>query len=495
MSAIPAKQSFISALRNGEPFVLGGLGKRGAAAMVGNQEFPVLDPASEEAIGGVVDQTVDDAAAAIERASTCFRAWRKTLPSQRAEFLRRWHAEIIAHIDDLGRLLSLEQGKPVAEAIGEIRFAASFVLWYAEEARRAYGDIIPTYAEGRRLFVMREPVGVVAAITPWNFPAAMITRKIAPAIAAGCAVVVKPAPETPFTAMALVELAAKAGAPEGLINLVTSTDAGPVGEVLCEHPKVAKITFTGSTRVGKILMAQAAKGLKRVSLELGGNAPFIVFDDADLKRAVTDCIATKFRNAGQTCVCTNRIYVQKTVADAFTEDFLAAVKELKTGDGFQPDTTVGPLIRREATVRVDDLVDNAREQGGEVLYRAAVDEEKGYFSEPTVLFGATEEMRLFKEEIFGPVAAISTFDSEEEVLQRANSSAHGLASYVNTRDSGRVWRMAEQLEFGLVSSNSGVFSTEVAPFGGVKESGFGREGGREGMEEYLEHKFHCLGEV
>ncbi|HLP93291.1 MAG TPA: NAD-dependent succinate-semialdehyde dehydrogenase, partial [Saprospiraceae bacterium] len=408
----------------------------------------------------------------------------------RAGILRKWNDLILEHADDLGMLLTLEQGKPVPEARGEIRYGATFIEWFAEEGKRAYGDVIPPHMPGMRLLVVKQPVGVVAAITPWNFPNAMITRKVAPALAAGCTVVLKPSEETPLSALALAELALRAGFPPGVINIVTGMDAPVIGKVLTDSPVVRKLSFTGSTEVGKLLMRQSADTVKKISLELGGNAPFIVFDDADLDAAVEGAIVAKYRNAGQTCVCANRIFAQAGIYDAFLEKFTAAVQKQKVGPGTEHGVNIGPLINQEALDKVQRLVGNATQKGARVLVGGKAME--GTFFQPTVLADVVPGMDIMQEEIFGPVAPVTRFSDEKEVIQLANDTPYGLAAYFYGRDIGRVFRVSEALEYGMVGVNTGLVATTVAPFGGVKESGIGREGSKYGLDDFLETKYICI---
>lgn len=454
--------------------------------------FDILDPATNEVIGTMPRLGIAQTRAAIEAAARALPAWKAQTASQRAEFLHRWHDLIQANTEDLARIMTAEQGKPLAEARGEIAYAASFVKWFAEEARRIYGDIIPHNVLGRRLLVLKEPVGVVAAITPWNFPAAMITRKVAPALAAGCTVVARPASQTPFSAIALIELAARAGMPAGVVNVITGS-AAEQGRELTFSPLVRKVTFTGSTEIGKLLMSQSASTVKRVSLELGGNAPFLVFDDADLDAAVAGAVASKFRNAGQTCVCANRIFVQDGVHDVFVEKLVTAVERLKVGKGTDPGVTIGPLIDNAAIANIEKYIADATKAGGRIVTGGQRHSLGGRFFEPTVIVGATLEMKLAREETFGPLAPIFRFTTEEEGIALANDTEFGLAAYFYARDLGRVWRVAEALEAGLVGVNEGAISTEVAPFGGVKQSGIGREGAYQGIDEYLEVKYVAMG--
>ncbi|WP_091904474.1 NAD-dependent succinate-semialdehyde dehydrogenase [Chitinasiproducens palmae] len=451
----------------------------------------VDNPADGAIVGRVPKMAAAETRRAIDAAQRAFGPWRRQTAKARADLLKRWFALINEHADDLARLMTAEQGKPLAEARGEIVYAASFIEWFAEEARRIYGDVIPTTANDRRLIVTREPVGVVAAITPWNFPAAMITRKVGPALAAGCTVVLKPAEATPFTALALAELALRAGIPAGVFNVVTGEPAAIGGE-MTSNPSVKKVTFTGSTAVGRLLMRQSADTIKKLSLELGGNAPFVVFDDADLDAAVAGAIASKYRNAGQTCVCTNRIYVAREVHDAFVEKLAAATAKLKVGAGTEADVAIGPLINRAAVQKVSEHIADAQAKGARLVLGGEPDERGGNFFKPTVLADLDKSMLIAREETFGPVAAVFPFDSEEEAIALANDTEFGLASYFYSRDIGRVWRVADALESGMVGINTGLISNEVAPFGGVKQSGLGREGSKYGIEDYLSIKYLCM---
>jgi len=456
--------------------------------------FPVADPASGEVLAQVPELGTAETRRAIEAANAAWPAWRTQTAKQRATILRKWFDLILAHADDLALLMTREQGKPLAEARGEIAYGASFVEWFAEEGKRVYGDVIPSPAADRRLVVLKQPIGVCAAITPWNFPNAMITRKVAPALAAGCTVVVKPAEQTPLSALALAELAQRAGFPPGVFNVVTgSAAAAPViGAELTANPVVRKLSFTGSTEVGRLLMAQCAPTVKKISLELGGNAPFIVFDDANLDDAVEGAMLSKYRNAGQTCVCANRLLVQDGIYEAFAERLADKVRALKVGAGVETGVNQGPLIDAAALAKVEALVADAVAKGARVLTGGQRHERGGTFYRPTVLADVTAGMRCAREEIFGPVAPLFRFKTEAEAIALANATEYGLAGYFFARDLGRVWRVAEALEYGIVGVNTGIISNEVAPFGGVKQSGIGREGSRYGIEDYLEIKYVCL---
>ena len=454
----------------------------------------VANPASGESLGTVPSLGAKEAEAAVAAAHAAFRAWAAKTAKERGTLLRRWYELIVAHADDIGTMMTAEQGKPLAEARGEVTYAASFVEWFAEEAKRMYGDVIPGHQADKRILVLRQPVGVVAAITPWNFPAAMITRKVAPALAAGCTVVCKPASQTPFTALALAELADRAGIPKGVFNVVTGS-ARAIGGVLTGDARVRKLSFTGSTEIGKQLMAQCAGTMKKVSLELGGNAPFIVFDDADLDAAVAGAIASKYRNTGQTCVCANRLLVQAGVYDAFTAKLVEAVKKLAVGDGLKGATDQGPLIDESALAKVEEHVTDAVAKGAKVALGGKRHALGGTFYEPTVLTYVTPDMKVAGEETFGPVAPLFRFETEEEAIRMANDTEFGLAAYFYTRDLARSWRVSEALEYGIVGLNTGLISTEVAPFGGVKESGMGREGSKYGLMDFTEIKYVCVGGV
>jgi len=454
--------------------------------------FDVLNPATLAKIGSVPKMGAVETRRAIECAHAALPKWRAKTGKERALILKKWFILVMAARDDLAALMTAEQGKPLAEARGEVAYGASFIEWFAEEGKRLYGDTIPSPAADRRLLVIKEPVGVVASITPWNFPLAMITRKCAPAMAAGCTVVAKPAEDTPLSALALAKLAERAGLPKGVFNVVTG-DPVEIGGEITSNPIVRKLSFTGSTKVGKLLMRQCSDTVKKVSLELGGNAPFIVFDDADLDAAVAGAMASKFRNTGQTCVCANRIYIQDSIYDAFTEKLAAGVAKLKVGDGFEDGVTQGPLINEAAVVKVERLVADAVVKGATVITGGTRHERGGTFYNPTILSGVTSDMACTREEIFGPVASLSRFTDEAEVIALANATPYGLAAYFYARDIGRVWRVGEALEYGMVGINEGVISTELAPFGGVKESGLGREGGAYGIDEFVEVKYLCMG--
>jgi succinate-semialdehyde dehydrogenase/glutarate-semialdehyde dehydrogenase len=456
--------------------------------------IPVINPATGATLGTVPAFDAAGTEAAVAAAHAAFPAWAAKTAKERAVILRRWYELIMANATDLAKLMTAEQGKPLAESKGEIAYAASFVEWFAEEAKRLYGDVIPGHQPDKRILVLRQPVGVVAAITPWNFPAAMITRKVAPALAAGCTAVCKPATQTPYSALALAELAHRAGIPGGVFNVVTGP-AREVGGVLAGDARVRKLSFTGSTEIGKLLMAQCAKTMKKVSLELGGNAPFIVFDDADLDAAVAGAIASKYRNTGQTCVCANRLLVQAGVYEAFTKKLVDAVSKLRVGDGLAGETEQGPLIDESALKKVEEHVADATSKGAKVVTGGKRHALGGTFYEPTVLTGVTPAMMVAREETFGPVAPLFRFKTEQEAIAMANDTEFGLAAYLYTRDLARSWRVSEALEYGIVGLNTGIISTEVAPFGGVKESGIGREGSKYGILEYTEIKYVCVGGV
>ncbi len=458
------------------------------------QSIGVDNPATGEIIGRVPKLSGIETKHAIDAASRAFPSWSKKTAKERAGVLRRWFDLMIANQEDLARLMTLEQGKPLAESKGEVAYAAAFLEWFGEEAKRIYGDTIPQHQADKRIVVIKQPIGVVACITPWNFPLAMITRKGGPAIGAGCTVVLKPASQTPFSALALAELAERAGVPNGVFNVVTGS-ATEIGAELTTNPVVRKLSFTGSTEIGKILMSQCAGTVKKLSLELGGNAPFIVFDDADLDAAVEGAIASKYRNTGQTCVCTNRILVQDTVYDSFAAKLVAAVKQLKPAPGLETGATQGPLIDEAAIVKVESHIRDAQSKGAKVLVGGHRHALGGRFFEPTVLTDVTPQMAVAREETFGPVAPLFRFKTEAEAIALANDTEFGLAAYFFGRDIARVWRVAEALEYGIVGINSGLISTEVAPFGGVKESGLGREGSKYGMDEFVEIKYMCFGGI
>ena len=452
----------------------------------------VVDPATGSAIGVIPNMGASETSRAIDAAEAAYPLWRAKTAKERADILRFWFDLIIQNQEDLAIIMTAEQGKPLEESRSEIAYAASFVEWFAEEAHHVYGDVIPASKADQRLVTMKEPIGVVAAITPWNFPAAMITRKVAPALAAGCAIVVKPASETPYSALALAVLAERAGIPAGVLNIVTGR-AKPIGEALTSNPIVRKLSFTGSTKIGKILLRQCADTVKNVSMELGGNAPFIIFDDADLDKAVEGLIASKYRNTGQTCVCANRVFVQAGVYDVFTEKLIAAVKELKVGSGFEEGVTQGPLINQAAVDKIEQLIADAKEKGAKVAIGGQRHALGGIFYQPTVLTHVTSAMAIAQEEVFGPVAPLFSFKTEDEAISLANDTPYGLAAYFYSRDIHRVWCVADKLECGIIGINEGIISNASAPFGGMKESGIGREGGYSGLEEYLEVKYLCMG--
>ena len=463
--------------------------------VAGTSRFDVNDPATGKKLADVANLGPAEAEAAIAAANTAWGPWKAKTGKERSAILRKWFDLLMANQEDLGRIMTAEQGKPFAEAKGEVAYGASFVEWYAEEARRVNGETLPQFDNNRRLLVIKQAIGVCAAITPWNFPLAMITRKVAPALAAGCPVVIKPAELTPLTALAAAELAVRAGIPAGVLNILTadSDNSIAVGKVFCASDTVRHISFTGSTEVGRILMAQSAPSIKKLALELGGNAPFIVFDDADIDSAVEGAMASKYRNAGQTCVCANRIYVQDKVYDQFVEKFAAKVKALKVGNGFEDGVVQGPLIEDAAVQKVERHVQDAIAKGGKVVVGGK--KLSGQFFEPTVISGATADMLCAKEETFGPFAPVFRFHKDQEAIDAANNTEFGLASYFYSRDVGRIFRVSEALEYGMVGINVGVIATEHVPFGGVKQSGLGREGSSHGMDEYLEMKYLCIGDI
>jgi succinate-semialdehyde dehydrogenase/glutarate-semialdehyde dehydrogenase len=459
--------------------------------------FPVTNPADGSLIVEVPNLSPADAEQAIAAAHAAFPAWSRKTGKERAQVMRKWFDLILANADDLAALMTAEQGKPLAEAKGEVMYGASFIEWFAEEAKRVNGDVLASPAADRRLITLKQPIGVCAAITPWNFPIAMITRKIAPALAAGCTIVIKPAEQTPLSALALAELANRAGIPAGVINVLTadSENSIAIGKVLCDSPKVRHLSFTGSTPVGRILMAQSAPTIKKLALELGGHAPFIVFEDADIDAAIEGAMISKYRNAGQTCVCTNRIYVHDTVHDVFIKKLAEAVAKIKVGNGFDAGVQQGPMIDEQAVEKVSEHVADALAKGAKLESGGHTHALGGLFYQPTVLSNASKDMKIMHEETFGPVAAVMRFTSEQEVIAAANYTDFGLASYFYSRDIARVWRVAEQLEYGMVGINTGLISNEVGPFGGVKQSGLGREGSKYGIDEYLELKYLCMGGV
>lgn len=459
----------------------------------GNKTFKVDNPANGEIIAEVADCGTVETEQAIEAASKAFNTWSRQTARERGNLMRKWFNLVIENADDLALLMTTEQGKPLTEAKGEVVYGASFIDWFAEEGRRVYGDVIPTPLNDRRIVTIKQPVGVVAAITPWNFPIAMITRKIAPAIAAGCTVVIKPASQTPLSALALAQLSVEAGFPPGVINIITSTHSSEIGKVMTEHPLVRKVSFTGSTEIGKLLMQQCASTVKKVSLELGGNAPVIIFNDADIEQAVKGSIATKYRNAGQTCVCANRILVQDEIYTSFMEHYHKAVASLKVGEGTMPGIQIGPLIDSHAVEKVNRLMNDALEKGATITLGGKPHEEGDLFFKPTILEGCNTTMALSKEEIFGPVSAIYRFSTEEEAVQLANNTEYGLAAYFFTQNLNRAWRVAEAIDYGIIGINEGIVSHAEAPFGGMKESGFGREGSKYGIEDYVEIKYICFG--
>ncbi|SUA63096.1 Succinate-semialdehyde dehydrogenase [NADP(+)] GabD [Oligella urethralis] len=458
------------------------------------ETLEVTNPATGEVLGTVPKMGQAETRRAIEAAERAQKQWRAKSAKERALVLRKWFDLVMQHQDDLARIMTLEQGKPLAEAKGEIAYGAAYLEWYAEEGKRAYGDIIPGPASDRRIVVTKEPVGVCAAITPWNFPSSMITRKVGAALGAGCSMVIKPAAQTPYSAFALCVLAEEAGVPAGLVSVVTGS-ASEIGKEMTANPIVRKFSFTGSTEIGRLLMSQCSDQIKKVSLELGGNAPFIVFDDADLDAAVEGALISKYRNAGQTCVCANRIYVQDDIYDAFVEKFVAAVNKIKVGAGTEANVTQGPLIDKAAVSKVQEHIDDAVSKGAKVAAGGKQHDLGGLFFEPTVLTEVTSSMKVAKEETFGPLAPLFRFKTEEDVVQMANDTEYGLAAYFYSRDLGRVWRVAEALEYGMVAINTGILSNEAAPFGGIKQSGLGREGAKYGLDDYLETKYMLIGGI
>ena len=457
-----------------------------------NGTFEVTNPARGDVIANVADLSREQAAEAIDAAYAAQKEWAKKTGKERANILRKWYDLMMENAEDLGIILTAEQGKPKAEAVGEIGYGASFVEFFAEEAKRIYGETIPGHQPDKRITVLKQPIGVAASITPWNFPNAMITRKAAPALAAGCAFVARPAKETPLSATVLAVLAERAGIPAGVFNVVPSSRSSDIGKEFCENPKVRKLTFTGSTEVGRILLKQAADQVMKCSMELGGNAPFIVFDDADLDAAVEGAMICKFRNNGQTCVCANRIYVQAGVYDEFAKKLTAAVNKLNVGDGLTPGVTTGPLINADAIEKVKEHLEDATSKGAKLVAGGKPHELGGTFYEPTIVTGVTQDMMVAQDETFGPLAPLFKFETEDEVIEMANDTIFGLASYFYAKDLSRVYKVAEALEYGMVGINTGIISTEVAPFGGVKQSGLGREGSHHGIEDYLEMKYLCM---
>ncbi|NRG19528.1 NAD-dependent succinate-semialdehyde dehydrogenase [Rhizobiales bacterium] len=474
----------------------GYVGGKWVAEAASGKTFEVTDPATGAVLAELPDMGVEETTRAIDAAYDAQKDWAAKTAKERSLAMRMWNDLLLANADDLALILTAEMGKPLAEAKGEIVYGASFIEWFAEEAKRVYGDTIPGHQPDKRIVVLKQPVGVVGAITPWNFPNAMITRKVAPAIAVGCTVISKPAEQTPLSAIAIAVLAERAGIPAGVFNVVIGTDGPAIGKELCGNDKVRKITFTGSTEVGRILMRQSAEQIKKVSLELGGNAPFIVFDDADVDAAVEGAMISKYRNAGQTCVCANRLYVQAGVYEEFAEKLAKKVSEsLKVGSGFEEGVTTGPLIDEQGLEKVKDHIEDALSKGAKVVTGGKPDERGGTFFQPTVLTQVTKEMKVAREETFGPVAPLFRFETVDEVIEQANDTEFGLASYFYARDLSRVWKVAEALEYGMVGVNTGLISTEVAPFGGVKQSGLGREGSKYGVDDFLEIKYMCLGGI
>ena len=459
----------------------------------GTASFEVMNPANGETLATVADGNVIMTKKAIKAADRAFKLWSKTTAKYRASILEKWNDLIIAHSDELADIMTLECGKPLAESKGEVAYGASFIKWFAEEGKRIYGDVIPPHTENRRIVVIKQPIGVVAAMTPWNFPLAMITRKVGPALAAGCTVIIRPTCESPLTALALVHLAEQAGFPPGVVNIVVGSDSAAMGKVFCESELVKKISFTGSTKIGQILMAQSSNSLKKLSLELGGNAPFIVFEDADIDQAVAGAMVSKFRNAGQTCVCVNRFLIHEKVYDEFTAKLCKAVSELKIGNGLDEGVNIGPLINKNAVKKTTQFIEDAKAKGGTILIGGNA--LGNCYFEPTVIGNASKEMLFSSEEIFGPIAPIYKFSSDEQAIQMANDTIYGLASYFYSQNVARCWKVAEALEYGMVGINEGLISTEVAPFGGVKSSGQGREGSKYGIEDYLEIKYMCFGNI
>ena len=475
-----------------DPSLLETRGLLGGEWVEGSKTFAVINPATGETIADVADLTAEDTKKAIDIAYEAQKEWRRKTAKERCAILLKWNDLMLENQEDLGRILTAEMGKPLAEAKGEIAYGASFIQWFAEEARRVYGDVIPGHQADKRIVVIKQPVGVVASITPWNFPNAMIARKVAPALASGCTFVARPAKETPLSAIAMAVLAERAGVPKGVLSMIPGSDSKGIGAEMCSNPKVRKLTFTGSTEVGRILMKQCAHDIKKLSLELGGNAPFLVFDDADLDAAVEGAMIAKFRNSGQTCVCANRIYVQRGVADAFAEKLAAATSKLKVGNGMDDGVQIGPLIDEKGVEKVEDHVADAVSKGAKVVTGGKRSELGGTYFQPTVLSGVSKGMKVLSEETFGPVAPIIAFDTIDEGIALANDTEFGLAAYFYARDISTVWKVAEEIESGMVGINTGLVSTAEAPFGGIKSSGLGREGSKYGIEDFLEIKYLCM---
>lgn len=482
----------MSALNNNPLFVQNALIHGQWVAAHDQDQVVVTNPATDEVIGHIPNMGQVEATEAVESAAQALDAWKALTAQQRSDRLLAWHKLTLEHAEDLAQIMTIEQGKPLAEALGEVRYAASFIQWFAEEGKRLYGDVIPTTNAGQRFLVTKEPVGVVAAITPWNFPLAMITRKAAPALAAGCTIVIKPANETPYCALAIAKLAEQAGIPAGVLNVVTGKSQ-EIGAVFTSHDKVKKVTFTGSTPVGRLLMQQSAPSIKKLALELGGNAPLIIFEDADLDKAVQGAILAKYRNAGQTCVCANRLYVHDKVYDAFTEKFVAAVKALNVGNGLDENVQIGPLINDKAVLKAKSLIDDACAKGASIACGGDRHALGKTFFQPTVLTNVDRSMDIVDEEIFGPVAPLIRFSEDSDVIEQANATIYGLAAYVYSENISRIFKVAEQLEYGMVGMNSTAISNEVVPFGGVKQSGIGREGSKYGLEDFITLKYLCLG--
>ncbi len=475
-----------------DPSLLETRGLLGGEWVEGSKTFAVVNPATGETIADVADLTAEDTRKAIDIAYEAQKEWRRKTAKERCAILLKWNDLMLENQEDLGKILTAEMGKPLAEAKGEIAYGASFIQWFAEEARRVYGDVIPGHQADKRIVVIKQPVGVVASITPWNFPNAMIARKVAPALASGCTFVARPAKETPLSAIAMAVLAERAGVPKGVLSMIPGSDSKGIGAEMCSNPKVRKLTFTGSTEVGRILMKQCAHDIKKLSLELGGNAPFLVFDDADLDAAVEGAMIAKFRNSGQTCVCANRIYVQRGVADAFAEKLAAATARLKVGNGMDDGVQIGPLIDEKGVEKVEDHVADAVSKGAKVVTGGKRSELGGTYFQPTVLSGVSKGMKVLSEETFGPVAPIIAFDTIDEGIALANDTEFGLAAYFYARDISTVWKVAEEIESGMVGINTGLVSTAEAPFGGIKSSGLGREGSKYGIEDFLEIKYLCM---